>query len=456
MSRHGTTYAFDKSLRHVDADGRLHVEKSRISKACVNPYYGREIPEYEELGLEPNKVYLMFRDPAELEAGAATFANLPILKDHVPVTADKPRQDLVVGTIGSKVEFEAPYLLADLCVWDADAIQGIESKKVRELSCAYRYVPVMERGHYQGEFYDGRMTKIQGNHLALVENGRAGSDVVVADHNPFAEDGKKMKMTKLGHALYVALSALSPKFAQDAALGAVVGNVRRSGFDPAGLKKRLVTMDAEMDPKKMDEIIDAVIGVNDHPEAPEAGGDDPDLAAKAETSPVPLEPDKKEPEVAEDGRAEKIREMLDGKVDPSVIDAICAMLANPAEDEDPGMPGKIGGKPGEGGMVKKEEMKGAMDAMEKRLQAKYKAIEAAKEAVRPVVGAVMGMDSAEGIYGYALDHMKVEHQGINDVRALSALCKVAMMAAKTPTAVPLAQDANTVKSVPGLDRIRLA
>jgi len=409
----------------------------------VSPYYGREIPEYEQLGLDAGKVYMMFRDPAELEAGSGTFSNLPILKEHVPVTADKPRQDLVVGTIGSKVEFSAPYLLADLCVWDAQAIAGIESDQVRELSCAYRYVPVMEHGRYQGESYDGRMTKIQGNHLALVENGRAGSDVVVADSNPFQKEAQ-MKMTKLGHALYVALSAASPKLAQDAALGAVVGNVRRNGLDPTDIKERLVAMDAEMDPEKMDKIIDAVIGVNDNPEALA----DPALPAKAEISPVPLDPDKK-PDVAKDGHGEKIREMLEGKVDPAVIDAICAMLAEPAEDEFPDKD-----KDGEV-MVKKEEMKGAMDAMEKRLQAKYKAVEAAKEAVRPVVGAVMGMDSAEEIYGFALDEMQVDHKDIHDAKALAALCKVAM-ASKKPTAAPVAMDSNTIKSVPGLDRFRIA
>lgn len=48
------------------------------------------------------------------------------------------------GAIGSEVVFAAPYLDADLCVWDATAIAGIETDKVRELSYAYRYVPVME------------------------------------------------------------------------------------------------------------------------------------------------------------------------------------------------------------------------------------------------------------------------------------------------------------------------
>ncbi len=173
--------AFDRSARWIDADGRLHVDRSHISKAQISPYYGKEIPGYEALGLQPDTVYRLFRDPVELERGAATFARLPILSEHVPVTVDTPRPDLVVGAIGSEITFTPPYLDADLCVWDATAISGIETDKVRELSCAYRYVPVMEPGEFEGQPYDGRMTEIQGNHLALVETGRAGPDVVVSD-----------------------------------------------------------------------------------------------------------------------------------------------------------------------------------------------------------------------------------------------------------------------------------
>ena len=440
-------FAFDRSARRIDADGRLHVDKSHISRACVNPYYGKEIPGFVELGLDSGKVYQLFRDPAELEKAAPTFANLPILKSHVLISAEKPRADLVVGTIGSKVDFEAPYLCADLCIWDAEAIAGVESDKMRELSCAYRYVPIMEPGEFDGKRYDGRMTNIQGNHLALAETGRAGSDVVVADSNPFPKV-EHMKMTKLGHALYVALSAASPKLAQDAALGSVVGMARRKGLDPKAIKDRLIAMDAEMSPEKMDDIIDAVIGVNDNPE-PAKDEEKPGLEA-AEKSPDALKPDKSEDDkqAEDDGGAAKVHELLDGKVDKAVVDAICAMLApKKAEDEAPAK-----GKEGES--VKREDMKGAMDSFEKRLREQFKALETAKEQVREVVGSVSGVDTAAEVYGFALDHMSVEHEGITDAKALAALCNVAMSARKPVATV--AMDASTIKSVPGLDRFGTA
>ena len=44
------TIALDASVRTIDANGHLRVEKTVISKAAVNPYYGREIPGCDELG----------------------------------------------------------------------------------------------------------------------------------------------------------------------------------------------------------------------------------------------------------------------------------------------------------------------------------------------------------------------------------------------------------------------
>ena len=52
--------------RRYDADGRLHILRTPISKATVNPYYGREIPDADKLGLEPERVYYLLRDPGEL------------------------------------------------------------------------------------------------------------------------------------------------------------------------------------------------------------------------------------------------------------------------------------------------------------------------------------------------------------------------------------------------------
>lgn len=412
--------AFDRSARRIDADGRLHVDRSHISKATVNPYYGREIPGYDQLGLEPDRVYRLFRDPVELERAAPTFARLPILKEHVPVTVDAPRPDLVVGAIGSEVEFKAPYLDADLCVWDKGAIAGIETGKVRELSCAYRYVPVMEPGEFEGQAYDGRMTQIQGNHLALVEVGRAGADVVVADRNPFTFKETAMKMSKLGKALFAALCAASPVLAADSALPALVGNANRKTFNRQDVKAKLLALDADLDPQQLDNVIDALLDVEQDPKPTETS------AAVGDESP-----------------ADKVRKLLAGKVDDAVIDEVCALCAAPAADEEPE-------KQEEG--MKKEEVAAAMDSLRKELR---EANEAARE-VRHIVGDV-AMDSAAEIYGFALDHMKVDRAGVEGAPALRALFKVAAANKASTAPVHVAQDsAGLVAKFPGAARFRNA
>lgn len=405
--------AFDRTARRIDADGRLHVDRSHISKATVNPYYGKEIPGYEALGLQPDTVYRLFRDPVELERGAATFARLPILSEHVPVTVDTPRPDLVVGAIGSEITFTPPYLDADLCVWDATAIAGIETDKVRELSCAYRYVPVMEPGEFEGQPYDGRMTEIQGNHLALVEVGRAGSDVVVADRNPFILKESAMKMSKLGKALFAALCAASPVLAADSALPALVGTANRKTFKKDDVKAKLLALDASIDSNQLDAVLDAILDVEQDPKPVETP------AAAADESP-----------------ADKLRALLAGKVDDATLESACGLLATPAADEKP--------EPG----MKKEEVDAAMDGLRKELRE----AEEARRDVRAVVGDVMGMDSAAAVYGFALDHMKVDRAGVEGAPALRALFKVAA-SHKVASPVHVAQDsAGLAAKFPGAAR----
>ena len=177
-------FAFDRaaaSMRTYDLDGRLHVAQSNISKANVCDYNGSEIPDYQSLGLDPNRVYKLLRDPVELESAAATFNNIPLLSQHVPVSADDHQPDLVVGSTGTDAKFVAPYLTNSLVIWVQDAIDAIENETQKELSCAYRYRADMTPGSYIGERYDGVMRNIIGNHVAVIPEGRAGSDVMVAD-----------------------------------------------------------------------------------------------------------------------------------------------------------------------------------------------------------------------------------------------------------------------------------
>ena len=412
------TIAFDKSsVRSYDKDGRLHVAVTPISKANVCKYLGREIPGWDSLGLDPNKVYNMYRDPAELEKGAASFNNLPLLQKHIQVSADAPMKDDVVGSIGSDVHFDAPYLKASLCVWDAQAIALIDAHELDELSSAYHYVPVMEPGTTpEGEAYDGRMTNILGNHLALVEVGRAGPDVVVADSNPFVKpkETTAMKQTKLGKALMVTLSAASPKIAQDSALLGLVGGAVKKTFDRKKTVATLCAMDAELEPEKADEIIAAVLGVEDNPEPQEP-------RAATETEP---------PKAQDEGSLE---EFLRSKgLSEEDVKAACEMVKPaPAVDEEP--------------VDVEKAVNTAMDSM----RAEFRDLEKAKQAVRVAVGDVIGMDSAEQVYRFALDHLKVDHKTM-PAAGLATLFSVAS-SKSSPRKVAM-DSASPKLTIPGLDR----
>lgn len=175
--------AFDRSptMRTKDVDGRLHVKDCRISKANICPYLGEEIPDYEKLGLEKDRIYYLYRDAAALCAGGPTAERVPLMMRHVASTAKSPQKETIIGCV-SNIRWAPPYLVGDLTVWDAQGIEAIESERQQELSPGYRYTPIMESGVLNGERYDGRMgAPICFNHIAIVDTGRTGPDVMVND-----------------------------------------------------------------------------------------------------------------------------------------------------------------------------------------------------------------------------------------------------------------------------------
>ena len=433
MSSVKPTIAFDKaSARSVDKDGRLHVSRTPISKSNVCPYLGKEIPKWEELGLDQNKVYRLYRDASELEKGASSFNNIQLMRKHLQVSAQDPKKEEIVGSIGSDVEYEAPYLMASMCIWDQEAIGLVEAEKLDEISSAYHYDALMEPGvSPDGESYDGRMVNILGNHVSLVEQGRAGPDVAVADSMPTElaaivggavkpipsapnKETTAMKQTKLGKALMVTLSAASPKIAQDSALLGLVGGAVKKTFDRKKTVDALCAMDAELEPEKADEIIDAVLGVEDNPEPQEPH-------AATETEP---------PKAQDEGSLE---EFLRSKgLSEEDVKAACEMVKPaPAVDEEP--------------VDVEKAVNTAMDSM----RAEFRDLEKAKQAVRATVGDVLGMDSAEQVYRFALDHLKVDHKTM-PAAGLATLFSVAS-SKSSPRKVAM-DSASPKLTIPGLDR----
>lgn len=180
--------AFDakESKRSIDENGFLHVEISPFTKEQVAPYLGKEIPDFRRMGLEPEKVYHVYRPASELSKPktVTSIQNIPIQLEHHIENPDDPPTSTRVGTTGQKAKWQAPYLSNSLTIWEARAIDLIKSGAMKELSLGYAYTPIKRAGTFQGEDYDLVMHNIRANHLALVEEGRAGHDVCVLDAKP--------------------------------------------------------------------------------------------------------------------------------------------------------------------------------------------------------------------------------------------------------------------------------
>ncbi|KVP59335.1 hypothetical protein WJ91_12735 [Burkholderia ubonensis] len=381
--------AFDKAtVRSFDDDGRMRVSISRISKAGVNPYWGREIPDWDALGLDPDRVYNVFRPPEELQKAVETFNNLPILATHKHVSADDPKKDLIIGATGSNAKFDGEYLTNDLAFWDGEYIEKIESDEQRELSSSYRYKPVIKSGTYNGAQYDIVMTDIRGNHVATVVEGRAGPDVLVADTQ--IQTSEKVRTVKLNPKQKAALKARLPKLkvAMD------------EGLDTAGVEEAL------------EEALEEVQALGEPTAAVDDGNAEiadllKQLLAKFEGKPAGAadedEEAKKKAAADEAARAEEAKKAEEAK-NASAMDAKIAAAT-----------------------------KGVRESIEGRFRAADK--------VAPITGRIdaMAFDSAEAIYAHAMTvggmdpakHDKVAYAGIVDV----------LLDARSKTPVHVAADA---------------
>ena len=94
--------------------------------------------------------------------------------------------------IDPRPERENDRVVGKIKVWDKDVIEKIKSRELRELSQGYRCVVIDSPGVYRGERYDGVQTEIIMNHIALVQEGRAGSEVAVMNSAKWREATKKL------------------------------------------------------------------------------------------------------------------------------------------------------------------------------------------------------------------------------------------------------------------------
>ncbi len=446
--------ALDRSsVRTYDKDGHLHIARANISKANVCEYLAEEIPGWRELGLQAGKLYRLYRDPRELEKAAPTAAGKPILISHQPVTAGDYPADKIIGAIDGDVEWHAPYLMAPLTIWPKEAIDRIDSGKQRELSLGYRYRPDFTPGRVGGEQYDGVMRDIVVNHLALVEDGRAGPDVVVGD----SKENLNMKDRNTAGKAKFAADAL--KLAQDGKFDTLAELIAAFTDAPGEGHPGGEEMDAEP----------AALGGAPEPAKPAPG------AAQAPGA------EEEQPEAGGDPVAQ-IKAFLAGKLNPEDMETLEGMVAKlgggeakkPAGEEAPAKPPVSGDEEADEPIVKQEvspfgaggvkgedegnpkEMddmvtKPAMDAAiaasvaagvaaERKNQ---REIRDAEKAVRPYVGELaIACDSAVKVYQTALGMLNVKDAGkVSDPIALRAILGLVKIPGQRDPSPRIAADA---------------
>lgn len=152
-----------------DSNGQLVCRDCIIARTGSYDYLESEIKKNGN----PNKIVKVYRTEDEVfnPTSMASFEDKPFVDDHPEgdVTLDNYKE-LSKGFTRNVRRGEGDLrdcLLCDIVVTDKDTIDEILSKRKRELSLGYDTNIIEKDGKYF-------MSNIRGNHLALVDDGRAG------------------------------------------------------------------------------------------------------------------------------------------------------------------------------------------------------------------------------------------------------------------------------------------
>ena len=169
-------------------EGFLICRDVPIARVGVQEYLGREIGQTER----PEDVFKVNRPAEEVftPAAVASFEGKPVCDNHPDedVTSENYAQ-YTKGVVRDVRKGTGQYegcLVADLVIHDGALVRAIQDGK-REISCGYNclWVPTGDHTLEQRE--------IRGNHVAVVDKGRAGHGVAIHDN---AMERRKTHMAK--------------------------------------------------------------------------------------------------------------------------------------------------------------------------------------------------------------------------------------------------------------------
>lgn len=144
-----------------------------------------------EIGMDGNSIVDVYREPEEVfdQATLASFEGKAFTDTHPSVDVTTDNWSMYskgeVSNVRRGKGNDSDKIVADLIVRDPVVINQIESGAKREVSAGYECEYTMK----DGKVYQ---TNIRGNHVALVQEGRAGKSVAIRDQKPTSVKIRKL------------------------------------------------------------------------------------------------------------------------------------------------------------------------------------------------------------------------------------------------------------------------
>lgn len=165
------------------ADGRMVVD-ARFARAGIYLYSGTEVDPDNANGMRDRAKVKVYRPPSEVFApdSMASFAHKAVTDDHPPEMVGAGNwQTYAKGWTEGGVAGDGFFVHVPMMLADGGLVAKVEDG-TKELSAGYDAEIHFELGFTPaGEAYDAIMRTIRGNHIAVVDRGRAGPDCSIAD-----------------------------------------------------------------------------------------------------------------------------------------------------------------------------------------------------------------------------------------------------------------------------------
>lgn len=281
-------------------EGYLICRNVPINRTGVQVYTAREVG-IPGGGDDPVNVYRLEEDVFS-PAALASMEGKDVTRGHPPEMLEASNQAAYSNGHIENVRRDGENTVGDLIIKDPGLVSDVENGVLREVSCGYycTFEPYLD-GYKQ--------THLVGNHVAVVQRGRAGHDVAIKDAAVEAEKGRQ-NMSEFWKSVLTAFG-MAAKDASPEELDAMVATTATA--------------------------LDAA------PAAPDA---DPSKDAAPEAEPAKDEMVEKAPKGDDIGsKLDRILEMLEAKSrggrgehplhDESDLDEMVAKLAGKAESKDP-------------------------------------------------------------------------------------------------------------------------